>query len=90
MCPSSATIVGLERSLHCLLDSLRKVEPRMLSGIAARVKIRPLWPRFDLFRHAIVSSSRGVSFGPSLESFSSEAHSLIRYPFLSMRAGFSR
>lgn len=36
--PSSATIVRLERSLHCFWDPLRKVEPAMLSGIHSIVK----------------------------------------------------
>ena len=36
--PSSVTIVGLKRSLHCLMESLRKVEPGMLSGIRSPVK----------------------------------------------------
>ena len=41
--PSSAAIVGLERSLHCLMESLRKVEPAMLSGIARKVKTGRFW-----------------------------------------------
>ena len=38
MGPSSATIVGLERSLHLFMESLRKVELAMLSGIVEIVK----------------------------------------------------
>jgi len=69
MGPSSATIVGLERSLHCLLESLRKVEPRMLSGIPPIVKIALIRGPFREPRHAIVSSSRGVLFVPPPSPF---------------------
>lgn len=40
MSPSAVAIIGLERSLHCVIGSLRKVEPVMLSGNRARVKTR--------------------------------------------------
>ena len=80
MGPSSTTIVGLKRSLHCLLGSLRKVEPRMLSGIAPPVKIGPIQRQFRALWRAIVSSSRGVLFLPLRVPFF-EAHWLIRHPF---------
>lgn len=70
--PSSATIVGLERSLHCFMESLRKVEPLMLSGIALKVKRPPgrgdSWGRWRV----IVALSGAASFSPPAESFLSE------------------
>ena len=36
--PSSAAIVGLKRSLHCLSGPYEKLEPAMLSIIGSRVK----------------------------------------------------
>ena len=41
VCPSSASIVRLERSLHCFWDPLRKVEPMMLSVNVFVVKTCP-------------------------------------------------
>ena len=38
MSPSSVAIVGLERSLHCFIESLPKVEPVILSVIRSGVK----------------------------------------------------
>ena len=62
--PSPATIVGLERSLHCFWNPLRKVEPRMLSGIAPIVKTSRVLPPTRVVRRVIVVSLCGASSCP--------------------------
>ena len=57
--PSSATIIGLERSLHCFMESLRKVEPAMLSGIERIVKRCGSRAPFPRGRRVMVRASRG-------------------------------
>jgi hypothetical protein len=65
--PSSATIVGLERSLHCLWNPLRKIEPPMLSTIVPIVKTRPPSEAIRGGWRVMVVSSRGANFLPDTE-----------------------
>lgn len=57
--PSPATIVWLERSLHCFCGPLRKVEPWMLSVNASTVKTSLFPGAVRSFEHVMVTASRG-------------------------------
>lgn len=67
VCPSSATIVGLERSLHCSLESLPKVRTCDVIGYS-RDRQNGLLPRGEPGgRRVMVAVSREANFLPDTE-----------------------
>ena len=88
MGPSSATIVGLERSLHGFLESLRKVRPLMLPDGVLIVKVDRFLAPFSASWRAMVETSRGANFLPDTELvFPGSLVDPVTH-FLTMRFGF--
>lgn len=85
---SPATIVRLERSLHCLMESLRKVELVILSVNRRIVKRRSLFRPFCGGLHAMVRSFAERTFLPTESFFAGSLVDLGDTPFLSMLSRF--